>query len=87
MGVVGILDRILPFFSIIPPILKYLVIPFSLTQFLMKKKLDGKAPQKFFLDYTIYLFSRTRNIEFFRTTEREAKNVIKLDWRCTCRNF
>jgi len=85
--VVSILDRVFPPFTVIPPVLKYLALPFALTQFLIKKKLDGKNPIKFLIDYIIYLFTRTRDVEFFRATQPEARDTIKLDWRCSCREL
>jgi hypothetical protein len=86
LAAVALFDRFTPFISFIPPIIKYLALPFGLTQFLMKKKLDGKNPLKYFVDYIRYLSDRSRSMEFFRPTDREARDVIQLKWDCTCRN-
>lgn len=84
-AIVFILGRILPFLVPVPPVLKYVVLPVGLTKFFMKKKLDGKSPPKFFIDYLIYLANRNNSREFFRIIERRRKKAIKLNWNCTSR--
>jgi len=62
----------IPFVSSIPAVLRYLIMPFFLTKFFTKQKLDGKLPHKFFIDFLIYKFS-AKKIEKFRAVEQARK--------------
>lgn len=61
-----LLSKILPFLSVIPFVLKYIVVPFLIMQFLTKKKLDGKSPHKFLLGYLEYTLVQPKCISRFQ---------------------
>ncbi|HCC34541.1 MAG TPA: hypothetical protein DEQ02_02435 [Ruminococcaceae bacterium] len=81
-----ILDKITPLLFFLPALLKYVVMPYGIMKFLLKKKLDGKPPQKYFIDYFRYLLDRKSDLEFYRQTEQQSEE-IKIHWDCTSRNF
>ena len=83
--IVFVLCKIFPFLEIVPALIRYLAVPFLLTQFLMKKKLDGKAPHRFFADYIKYIFTRSTPLQFFRRVSVSGAAVIKLNWNCGTR--
>jgi hypothetical protein len=85
-GVMFVMTRTVPVVAKVPPILIYGAIPFLFTEFMRKKKFDGKPPHVFLKDYVIYLAGRKTNIELFRKAKSENAGRIKLDWACTCRN-
>ena len=86
LGIVLLLDSIIPVLQPVPWIIKYLVVPFLLVRFLQKKKFDGKPPQKFLIDYLRYLGNRGRQLESFRFTAHKPKERIRLRWDCSFRN-
>ncbi|WP_026884249.1 TcpE family conjugal transfer membrane protein [Clostridium akagii] len=61
-----LIGRILPFLSIIPPILKYVLVPYIISKYMRQKKLDGKKPWKYAIDYTIYRFTKNNVYERFK---------------------
>lgn len=85
-AVVLLLNKVFPIISNIPPVLRFGALPYFVTEFLRKKKFDGKPPHMFLKDYIPYIFTKHINIEFFRVPERQNNGVIKLDWSCTHRN-
>lgn len=80
-----ILSR-LPFLRWIHPIIRYVVMPYFMAKFLEKKKLDGKNPIRFFIDYIKFLFQRGTPIQFFRPVIKQAKKT-KLEWVCGTRTM
>ncbi len=69
--IVVLLSKI-PFISNVPAVLRYLIVPFFLTKFFTKQKLDGKLPHKFFVDFLVYKFS-AKKIEKFRAIQEQRK--------------
>lgn len=77
------LERLIPFLSNIPVILRYMVLPYLSAQYLMKKKLDGKNPLKFVLGIMLYLVTEhSFYIERF-TKYPAAEETIKINWKCS----
>jgi hypothetical protein len=81
-AVIFILSVVIPGFSHIPSVLRYLVTPFALTQFFLKKKLDGKMPQKYFISWLGYLFTKNQYIERFQAYPQH-QGKIRLNWMCS----
>jgi hypothetical protein len=68
-----ILSRIIPLYGKIHIVVRLGVIPFGVTKFFTKKKLDGKLPHKFFIDYLTYKLSPKQYERF--TPVENYKNV------------
>ena len=49
------LCKIVPLYTEIPFVFRYIIIPFGIMKFLPKKRLDGKMPHRFFVGYILYL--------------------------------
>jgi len=81
-GIAFILNLIIPLLRIVPPILKFAIFPIALSQFLLKKKLDGKMPQKYMYSWLVYMFTKGQYIERFREIPENKDEVIKLSWLC-----
>jgi len=60
------IGRLLPFLSIIPPILKYVLVPYIISKYMRQKKLDGKKPWKYAFDYIIYMCTKDNIYERFK---------------------
>lgn len=84
-GITFLLGSLIPAVAGIPFILRFLVIPYLITQFLTKKKLDGKKPQKYLMDYVKYAFSRNEYLERLQTRTGKKREKIKLCWVCGTR--
>lgn len=69
IAAVYVLSRLVPLFRLLPPVIRYAAIPFLITQFLMKKKLDGKNPAAFFRDWVIFIFRKHDCIERFKRVD------------------
>ena len=80
--VVLILSNIFPFLQNVPPVLRYGAIPFLVVKYLMKLKLDGKNPIKYFMGLIPYLFTRNLYQEHF-ASHVDRKEKIKLKWLCS----
>ena len=80
---VFVASKIIPFFSYLPTPIKYLVIPFALSQFLLKKKLDGKMPQKYFIAWIRYMFAKDEYTERFQINSAKKDNKINISWMCS----
>lgn len=82
LGFMG-LERLLPFLTKIPVILRYLVLPYLSSQYLMKKKLDGKNPLKYLFGIIIYaIFERGFYMEKF-TKYPDTEETIRVNWKCS----
>ncbi|WP_101698699.1 TcpE family conjugal transfer membrane protein [Clostridium minihomine] len=79
---VWIFSNIIPFFEHIPVPLRYLVFPYAMTKFLLKKKLDGKMPQKYFWDWIKYIFTKHKYIERFEANSQTNKK-LRISWMCS----
>ncbi len=78
-----LLGRVMPFTAKIPTVLRFLVIPYGLSTYLMKMKLDGKNPFKFFYGYLVYLFTvKGTFLQMFRSYP-DKKGRVTLRWQCS----
>lgn len=76
------LSFLIPPIKVLPSILRFAVIPFSISQFLLKKKLDGKMPHKYFISWINYIFTKNQYIERFKSYDRNNSNM-KIIWLCS----
>lgn len=77
-----LLSRLFPFAAAVPSVLKYLVLPYVTVRYLMKLRLDGKNPFRYWAGYCQYLGARHCYLEHFRSC-RESKRAVKLRWQCS----
>lgn len=77
-----LLSFLIPILKILPSILRFVIIPFGASQFLLKKKLDGKMPHKYMISWLNYIFTKNQYIERFNSYSYQKKNM-KLDWLCS----
>lgn len=82
VGIVLVLTRIFPILQGIPPVLRYGAFPYVVVKYLMKLKLDGKNPFRYFVGLLGYLAGRGRYLEHFRSCTRE-NGKVKLNWNCS----
>ncbi len=85
MLVMRILSGFLPTFAKIPFMVKYGIIPFVMSNYIMKMKLDGKNPIKYFGGIIRYLLTeRKRYLENFLMHGFGVKSqTVRLDWKCS----
>ena len=82
-GLFHFLGVLLPLFSHIPGVLRYIMLPLLTTQFLLKKKLDGKLPLKYFAAWVRDLASGSRYIERFQRRSGGENASFRLRWVCS----
>lgn len=75
--IIFFVGKIIPFISFVPPMLKYIIFPYFLAKYLRQKKLDGKKPYKYLIDYIIFRFNR--KIAYERFKKVELPRQIKFD--------
>lgn len=78
-----VFGKIFPILSGIPTVLKYLAFPYIITNYLMKKKLDGKNPVKYFLGCCVYFF--TLRGKYLQQLKQHPNKQVKitLSWSCS----
>lgn len=81
--VILIIGRIFPGFTVIPTVIRFIFIPYGISKYLMKKKLDGKNPLKYLFGCVRYLFTeKGYNMQGFRKSyDRQEK--IRINWECS----
>lgn len=85
-GVVSLAAKVVPFIDRIPSGILYLVIPYMMTQFLIKKKLDGKRPIPFFRDWIMFQFRKGIPLERFKKVLfPNNKDIIRINGYASCR--
>lgn len=79
-----VLSHLSPIINGIPTIVRFILIPYLLTDLFLKRKLDGKSPQKFFVDYMRYLLDKNTYIERFHKerVHRKEENIT-INWNCS----
>lgn len=82
-----LLSAVLPIFEGLSPMLRFGVLPFAATQFLLKKKLDGKAPHRYFAGWLRYALSQNEYIERFCAHPGGRNAHYRLDWQMTRGNW
>lgn len=80
---VYVLGRIIPAISSLPAILRLGVVPYGITKYMTKVKLDGKNPIRYMIGYLTYILTiRGKYVESYRAKPAGSKN-IKLNWKCS----
>lgn len=77
-----LLSILIPPLRIIPSILRFILVPFGMSQFLLKKKLDGKMPHKYLVSWLSYMLTKKQYIERFNAYEYNTGST-KLVWLCS----
>lgn len=78
-----ILGKIIPAITVIPVVLRFVAFPYIIANYLMKKKLDGKNPIKYFIGCIRYFFVvKGTYMQTFRR-HPEKKERIALKWNCS----
>ncbi|EHI54574.1 hypothetical protein HMPREF9333_02263 [Johnsonella ignava ATCC 51276] len=77
-----LLSFLIPPLKIIPSILRFVAVPFGVSQFLLKKKLDGKMPHKYMMSWVNYMLTKEQYIERFSSYNRNTANT-KIVWLCS----
>lgn len=67
--IIMLLSKIVPFLGLLPPVIKFILIPYFLAQYMRQKKLDGKKPWKYFFDYIIFMANKKNTYERFKKVE------------------
>lgn len=85
LGIMLILTRI----GVIPVLSwsAYVIIPMAVTQFLAKKKLDGRPPHKYFISLVRYFFTKRNVLERFRVINKRKDSRVRLNWYCSRGNY
>lgn len=80
-----LIGKIIPFINYVPFIIRLAVIPYFLSNYMMKKKLDGKNPIRYFLGYIKFQFiDKKKYMEYFNEyTSNSETETIKLYWNCS----
>lgn len=77
------LGKVITILQMIPVVVRFIALPYLLSNYLMKKKLDGKNPIKFFLDYMRYLIQdKGSYMERFGQYYKK-KEQLTLHWNCS----
>jgi len=71
--IIVFISQIFPFLESVPPILKYILSPYFIAQYMRQKKLDGKKPWKYFIDYVIFYLNRNNEYERFKRVKIPRK--------------
>lgn len=80
--VIQIITNIIPLLDGLPNFARYFLIPYLISKYLMKKKLDGKNPISYIYGILEYLFtSKGTYIEIFEK-HRDQVQYIQHDWKC-----
>lgn len=78
-----LIGKIIPAYLTVPVVIRCIAIPYAVTNYIRKKKLDGKNPIKYFRDYIKYIFTEKGNyFEGFKKNVNR-KEVIHLSWKCS----
>ncbi len=80
-----ILSKFIFFISVLPTLIKYVIIPYLITRFLVRKKVDGKNPIAFFIDYCLFLLNYNEYIEKM-AIHKWKKEEYKVNWNVTKRD-
>lgn len=82
-GLIMLLGGLIPVIESIPVVIRYIAIPGGIATFILRKKLDGKNPIKYFIGYIKFIFlEKGKYIERF-TTYQEKKHKVVLAWDCS----
>lgn len=80
---VFVAGMLIPPLEKIPAVIRMIGFPYLVKNYLMKKKLDGKNPIKYFWGCFLYFFTmKGRFLQGLRE-QPEKQNVIRLTWDCS----
>lgn len=82
VGIVMVMGRIFPVIQNVPVVLRYAALPYIIVKYLMKLKLDGKNPVKYFYGLIPYLLNRNFYMEHFKM-HYDGFGKIKMNWFCS----
>lgn len=83
VGILWIIGHVFPVLATIPFAIKYVIIPFLVSKFLLTKKMDGKNPVKYLLGVIRFVFMEN-DFCMERFSERPVKTrAIHLQWFCS----
>lgn len=68
-SIIFLLGKVIPFIQGIPQIVRMFIIPFIITKYFRQKKLDGKKPYKFIIDWILFMFNKKNEYERFEIVE------------------
>lgn len=77
-----ILGKIIPSITVVPVMLRFVAFPYIVTNYLMKKKVDGKNPVKYFIGCLKFLFTKGTFLQAFKR-HPDKKEKITLKWQCS----
>lgn len=77
-----VISAIFPFLSAVPVAIKFIMLPYLISQFLLRKKLDGKNPIKYFVGILFYLFEKGSFLNRF-AEHSDKEGDIKIYWNCS----
>lgn len=81
--VVLILSSIIPGIGSVPVVIRYIAIPYGAVNYLMKKKVDGKNPIKYFIGCIVFwLGTRGRFVQRF-CTYPQRREKLQINWSCS----
>lgn len=80
-GIMLLLSAFIPALNRVPSVLRLGAFPFGMTQFLLKKKLDGKMPHKYFVAWLKHISSRDAYIERFSSYPVGRDARYSLSWQ------
>jgi len=78
-----LLGKIIPVITQLPDVIRFVAIPYGIVNYLMKKKLDGKNPLRYFFDCIMYFFTvRGSYLQQFKKYA-DKKEKMSLKWNCS----
>jgi hypothetical protein len=80
---IAILCALIPPLTAIPALVRYTVLPFLLTRFLARQKVDGMNPLKFFGAFIAHMFTKSLFTERFTYHNPRQDSKNKIDWWCS----
>ena len=78
VGAMLVMGRIFPILNNIPVVLRYGMLPYVTVKYLMKVKLDGKNPVKYFCGYPVYQKGMHRAVPNLQRPWSDSKNQLEL---------
>lgn len=78
-----VLGKIFPVIASMPMIIRVVLVPYGMTYYLVRVKLDGKNPFKFLIGYIQYFFTeKGQYLQQFRKNP-ERQQTVKMNWECS----
>jgi len=81
--VIYLFGKICPPFVAIPVVIRLGIIPYGITKYMIKVKLDGKSPIKYFVGLFIHLLTeRGKSLEKYQS-QTDVEKKVRLNWKCS----